>query len=87
MNLAIFPLAVFFYILAASILFLILFSVTEKKEISFLISVLWLPIVVAIIIATISLFIVVIIVSPIQSIRGKYNEEFDLEINNHAKTA
>ena len=87
MNLAIFPLAVFFYILAASILFLILFSVTEKKEISFLISVLWLPIVVAIIIATISLFIVVIIVSPIQSIKGKYNEEFDLEINNHAKTA
>jgi len=87
MNLAIFPLAVFFYILAASILFLILFSVTEKKEISFLISALWLPIVAVIIIATISLFIVVIIVSPIQSIRGKYNEEFDLEINNHAKTA
>jgi len=87
MDLNIFSLVAFLYILAAGILFLILFSVSEKKEISALLSILWLPVVVFGIIAIIILFFIAVFLSPLQSIKGSYDEELDLEINNHAEIA
>lgn len=72
MNLAIFPLAVFFYILAASILFLILFSVFEKKLLSLVVAIFWLPALALIVLGWVTLGILAIIVSPFM---GEYDED------------
>ena len=72
MNLAIFPLAVFFYILAASILFLILFSVFEKKLLSLVVAIFWLPALALIVLGWVTLGILAIIVSHFM---GEYDED------------